>query len=82
MLRYCKSLTTVPSYVFGDVTGTLFNATFEYCDSLQVLPSITVGSSYTTLTNVLNNCYSLKRMLMPLRFTFSVANAKMSASVK
>lgn len=80
MLRYCRSLTTVPSYVFGDVTGTLFNATFEYCDSLQVLPSITVGSSYTTLTNVLNNCYSLKRMLMPLRFTFSVENAKMSAS--
>ena len=80
MLRYCKSLTTVPSYVFGDVTGTLFNATFEYCDSLQVLPSITVGSLYTANPNIIAKNYSLKRMLMPLRFTFSVENAKMSAS--
>ena len=80
MLRYCRSLTTVPSYVFGDVTGTLFNATFEYCDSLQVLPSITVGSLYTVNPNIIAKNYSLKRMLMPLRFTFSVDNAKMSAS--
>lgn len=80
MLRYCKSLTTVPSYVFGNVTGTLFNATFEYCDSLQVLPSITIGSLYTANPNIIANSYSLKRMLMPLRFTFSVANAKMSAT--
>lgn len=80
MLRYCKSLTTVPSYVFGNVTGTLFNTTFEYCDSLQVLPSITIGSLYTANPNIIANSYSLKRMLMPLRFTFSVANAKMSAT--
>lgn len=80
MLRYCKSLTTIPNYVFGNVTGTLFNATFEYCDSLQVLPSITIGSLYTENPNIIANSFSLKRMLMPLRFTFSVANAKMSAS--
>ena len=80
MLRYCKSLTTVPSYVFGDVTGTLFNATFEYCDSLQVLPSITIGSLYTANPNIIARNYSLKRMLIPLKYTFTVANAKMSAS--
>lgn len=80
MLRYCKSLTTVPSYVFGNVTGTLLNATFEYCDSLQICPNITVGTLYTSNTSFLNTCYSLKRMLMPLRFTFTVANAKMSAN--
>lgn len=80
MLRYCKSLTTIPNYIFGNITGTSFNAVFEYCDSLQILPNITVGSLYTANPTIVEKCYSLKRMLMPLRFTFSVANAKMSAS--
>lgn len=80
MLATCKSLITIPSYVFGNITGTGFNLLVNACDSLQIMPSITVGSSYTANANILNTCYSLKRMLMPLRFTFSVANAKMSAT--
>ena len=80
MLLGCKSLTTIPSYVFGNITGTNFNLLVNACDSLQIMPSLTVGSSYTANANILNNCFSLKRMLMPLRFTFSVANAKMSAT--
>ncbi len=80
MLAYCKSLTTIPSYVFGTITTSGFTQFLLGCDSLQYMPNITVGSSYTSLTNVLNNCYSLKRMLTPLRFTFTVAYAKMSAT--
>lgn len=81
MLSNCKCLTTIPSYIFGDIAASSGLASFASgCSSLQVMPSITVGSSYTANTSILNTCYSLKRMLMPLRFTFSVANAKMSAT--
>ena len=79
MLQYCKSITTIPSYIFGNITGD-FTYTFSNMDSLKVMPNITVGSVYTANSNILINNYSLKRMLMPLRFTFSVANAKMSAT--
>ena len=79
MLQSCKSLTTIPSYVFGTITTTSFQNFTTGCDSLQIFPSISIGSSYTT-NGVLSSCFSLKRMLMPLRFTFSVANAKMSAT--
>ena len=79
MLQYCKSITTIPSYIFGNVAGSL-NNTFGYMDSLQIMPSITAGSVYTANSNFIVNNYSLKRMLMPLRFTFSVAYAKMSAN--
>jgi len=81
MLSNCKCLTTIPSYIFGNIAASYGLASFANgCSSLQVMPSITVGSSYTANTSILNICYSLKRMLMPLRFTFSVANAKMSAT--
>ena len=80
MLYSCKSLTTIPSYVFGNITVLgLTNFAFS-CDSLQIMPNITVGSVYTSNGNIIQNTFSLKRMLMPLRFTFSVANAKMSAN--
>ena len=80
VLVNCKSLTTIPSYAFGNISGSGFNTFVSGMDSLQIMPSITIGSSYTTNSGVLQNSYSLKRMLMPLRFTFSVANAKMSAT--
>lgn len=78
MLNYCKSLTTIPSYVFN-ITGGGVSQFIANCDSLQSVPNITLGNSYGT-GGVPSSCYSLKRMLMPLRFTFSVANAKMSAT--
>lgn len=80
MLLGCKSLTIIPAYIFGSIATTGLNTFVNLCDSLQVMPNITVGSTYTANTNILNGNYSLKRMLMPLRFTFSVANAKMSAT--
>lgn len=80
MLFGCKSITNIPSYVFGNISGAYNMSSFlSGCDSLQVIPNITVGNAYTANTSFINQNYSLKRMLMPLRFTFSVANAKMSA---
>lgn len=77
MLGSCLSLKNIPNYVFGNVV--LLTNFASTCHSLQVMPNIYIGSSYTANTNFTLNLYSLKRMLMPLRFTFSVANAKMSA---
>ena len=80
MFNSCKSLKTVPPYVFGNISGVNFSNFVINCDSLQIMPNLTVGTSYTGNNNILANNFSLKRMLMPLRFTFSVANAKMSAT--
>ena len=79
MLATCKSLTVIPNYIFGNISGGM-SSTFSGCDSLQIMPNIAVGNVYTGNTNFVQFLYSLKRMLMPLRFTFSVANAKMSAA--
>ena len=80
MLANCRRLTTIPNYIFGNIAGTSLNSFLNVCDSLQVCPNITVGTLYTANVNFLGSCFSLKRMLMPFRFTFSVANAKMSAN--
>ena len=80
MLANCRRLTTIPNYIFGNIAGTSLNSFLNVCDSLQVCPNITVGTLYTANVNFLGGCFSLKRMLMPFRFTFSVANAKMSAN--
>lgn len=80
ILNMCKSITNIPSYVFGNLSSSGLNSAFSSMDSLQVLPSISVGNTYTSNSGSVTNSYSLKRMLMPLKYTFSVANAKMSAS--
>lgn len=80
MLGYCPLLKTIPSYVFGNISGAGIDNFLNTCSSLQVMPAITIGNVYTANANILNATYSLKRMLMPLRFSFSVANAKMSTS--
>ena len=79
MFVNCHSLKTIPSYVFGNITTSNINSFLSNCSSLQVMPNITIGTAYTSNTSITSACYSLKRMLRPLRFTFSVANAKMSA---
>lgn len=79
MLYNCKSITTLPSYTFGAMGGTGLSGIFSQMDSLQVCPSLTVAS-YSGNATPLNNSYSVKRMLMPWKYTFSVANAKMSAT--
>ena len=79
MLYNCKSITTLPSYTFGAMGSTGLSGIFSQMDSLQVCPSLTVAS-YSGNATPLNNSYSVKRMLMPWKYTFSVANAKMSAA--
>lgn len=80
MFNGCRSITTIPSYVFGTVTGSNCNSVFSGTISLNVLPLISIGTAYTSNSSIVNNCFSLKRMLIPLKYTFTVANAKMSAS--
>ena len=76
----CHSIKTIPSYVFGNITTVNIASFLSWCSSLQVMPSITIGNVYASNSSIISNCYSLKRMLMPLKFSFSVANAKMSAA--
>ena len=80
MFNNCYNIKTVPAYSFPSVTTTGLATVFVNCSSLISVPNITFGSGVTNNTNWLNSCYSLKRMLTPLKFTFSVANAKMSAA--
>ena len=79
MFSACSNIKTVPAYSFPGVATTGIATVFQNCSSLISVPNITFGSGVTNNTNWLNACYSLKRMLTPLKFTFSVANAKMSA---
>ena len=78
MFNGCHSLKTIPSYVFGSIAASGIDNFLINCKSLQVMSAISIGNIYTSNGSILTNCYSLKRMLMPLRFTFSVLNAKMS----
>lgn len=79
MLYNCKSITILPSYTFGAMGGSGLAGLFAQMDSLQICQGLNV-TSYSGNATPLNNCYSLKRMLMPWKYTFSVANAKMSAT--
>ena len=79
MFNGCYSLKTIPSYVFGNIAAANINNFLINCKSLQVMPTISIGNIYTNIASILTGCVSLKRMLMPLRLTFSVFNAKMSA---
>ena len=80
MFNNCYNIKIVPVYSFPAVTTTGLTSVFTNCSSLISVPNITFGSGVTNNTNCVTNCYSLKRMLTPLKFTFSVANAKMSAT--
>ena len=80
MFSNCTSLTSVPAYSFPAVTGTGIAYMFDNCSSLKVVPAINVGTTFTGNSSFFRNNYALSRMLMRLKYTFSVANAKMSAS--
>ena len=79
MYNACSSLSYVPKYTinFPTTIGSMFSG----CSSLQIAHINNLQSlGSTTNTQMLLNCFSLKRMLIPLRNTFTVTNAKMSAS--
>lgn len=80
MFNNCYNIKTVPAYNFPAVTTTGLASLFQSCSSLISVPNITFGSGVASNISLLTSCYSLKRMLTPLKFTFSVANAKMSAA--
>ena len=80
MFNNCYNIKIVPVYSFPAVTTTGLTSVFTNCSSLISVPNITFGSGVTNNTNCVTNCYSLKRMLTSLKFTFSVANSKMSAT--
>lgn len=76
----CTSLVSVPSYSFPIITTAGLGTMFSNCGQLSSLPTMNFGTSYTSNGSFCSNDFALKRMLIPLRFTFSVANAKMSAA--
>ena len=80
MLSSCISLISVPTYDFPAITGTGANTIFPGCSSLKVISPINIGTAFTSNGNTVSANYALARMLMPLKYTFSVANAKMSAA--
>lgn len=73
----CTALVSTPNYSFPLCTSlaTMFNL----CGSLMVIGAITTGT-LTGNASIVSNCYSLSKMTLPLKFSFSVAYAKMSAA--
>lgn len=73
----CTSLVKTPSYSFSSIiTAT---GIFYGCSSLMIVGNITFGT-LTGNSNIFYNNYSLSKMTLPLKLTFTVANSKMSAT--
>jgi len=81
MLVNCPSLTTVP--LFNTAAVTNMSNMFANCSSLVAVPAL-VTTAVTTaarMSNMFNACNSLARIQAEdFRFTFSVANCKLSAA--
>lgn len=73
----CDSLVKIPSYSFTSVT--IASNMFSNCPSLISVGTITFGT-LTDNANIFTANYSLSKMALPLRKTFTVANSKMSAT--
>jgi surface protein len=81
MFSSCVSLQSVPLFNTGSVTS--MNSMFSNCNSLQSVPALntTAVTSSTNFSNMFQNCNSLSRIqAKDFRWTFSVANAKLSAT--
>ena len=81
MLASCLCLTTVP--LFNTAAVTTINAMFQSCSSLQEVPALvtTAVTSSAGFSNTFATCPSLLRIQAKnFRFTFSVANCKLSAT--
>lgn len=77
----CSSMVFVPAYNFPlVVTGSNLSSFLNGCQSLSVVPKITLGNYNSSNTNFITGCNGLKRMLTPLKYTFSILNSKMSAN--
>jgi surface protein len=81
MFNGCSSLQTVPLFNTGAVTNMIFM--FSGCTSLQTVPALntTTVSSSSNFTSIFASCSSLSRIeAKDFRWTFSVANCKLSAA--
>lgn len=78
MYNNCSALSYVPQYSFPAIVGTA-NTVFGNCQALSSIPEIYLGNP-TATSAIFSGLYSLKRMLMPLKYSFSVAQSKMSAT--
>lgn len=74
----CSALISVPSYFFPAITGSA-NTVFGNTNSLIIVPSINLGNP-TATSSIFSNVFALRRMLMPLKYSFNIANCKMSGS--
>lgn len=76
LFQNCSSLVSTPSYNFPLVTS--LDSLFNGCNSLVYPGQITTG----TLLSNLNIFYgfSLSKMTLPLKFSFSINDSKMSAA--
>jgi surface protein len=81
MFNSCYSLATVP--LFNTAAVTNMSAMFISCFSLAAVPALvtTAVTSSSGFSSMFNNCNSLARIQAEdFRFTFSVANCKLSAA--
>jgi surface protein len=81
MFQNCFSLTSVPLFDTSSVTN--MSSMLNGCNSLASVPALvtTAVTSSTGFTNIFLNCNSLSRIeASDFRFTFSVANCKLSAA--
>ena len=81
MFVYCYNLKAVP--LFNTQAVTNMSSMFGYCSALQTVPSLNTAAviSSTNLNNIFVNCPSLSRIAATgFKYTFSVANCKLSAA--
>jgi surface protein len=81
MFNGCNSLTSVP--LFNTASVTSMSSMFNGCNSLTSVPALvtTTVTSSTNFNSMFSNCNSLARIeAKNFRFTFSVANCKLSSA--
>jgi hypothetical protein len=83
MFQSCSSLQTIPAFPGSVAAVTTMANMFSGCSSLLAVPAmnLTGMTSASSLTNFIINCPSLARApVTEARFSFSVANCKLSAA--
>ena len=81
MFNGCYSLKTVPLLNTAAVTS--MSSMFNNCTSLTTVPALVVsaGTSLASYSSLFSGCYSLSQIkAIGFKFTFSVANCKLSAT--
>lgn len=75
----CTNLIEVPD--LNTVLASNWGSTFQSCTNLKSISSNSQAgvSSSSSYSSMFNGCVSLEKMVMPLKYTFSIANCHMSA---